>query len=368
MCFPSQRGSHHRSISALLLAFLAGCGDMHHAALDAPHRVDAVLDSSAVDAAPDSSRVAAPVTPVAPTASMAMYQGTQRLFTTQLGTTCPGRVAASMGGTGFCFLASDDTVRCAGVIGSVDYGMQLASIGQTGVEQIMVMFLDQGMCVTRTDHTVQCMGTNTNAFGSGNISTTFSQWTSHTDVAAIATGTWDQICGIDSSGQVFCGGISNPNFGYPPVNVGSAGQTSVWVDTFGEAHLSDPNVLRPAESRTDCQVSAGLECLMGGPFGPVDGTLVMGTELGGNPSNSEACWLTSNGTVTCSFGPRFAPGRVLFFAADSYSDSLCAIYNDGSVWCIGSNDDGKLGTGNTNTLTTETMVAPPGSARVACDL
>jgi hypothetical protein len=336
---------------------VAACGDVKNPQKPA----DAGPDT------PQDAAIPAPVAPAAPTAAMPMYQGTQRAFKTQLGTTCKGRVAASMAGSGFCFLASDDNVKCAGVIGGVNFGMTFGSVGQTGAEQIMVMFLDNGMCVTRIDHTVLCMGTNSNAFGAGGTSATFSRWTAHTDIAAITTGTWDQICGITMGGQVFCGGIGNPNFGNPPVNVGAPAQTSVWVDGSGSAHLSDPNVLRPAESRTECQISAGLVCSMGGPFGPTNGTLVMGTSLGANPQNPGACWLTSDGTVTCSFGPRFAPNKVLFLAADFYSDSLCAIYNDGSVWCLGSNGKGKLGTGNTNTLTTETMVAPPGSARVACD-
>lgn len=48
----------------------------------------------------------------------------------------------------------------------------------------------------------------------------------------------------------------------------------------------------------------------------------------------------NGGTVGCSTGPRFAPSN-----------------NDGSIWCIGSNDNGQLGTGNTEPLATETMVA-----------
>jgi hypothetical protein len=245
--------------------------------------------------------------------------------------------------------------------------MSLASVGQTGAEQIMVMFLDNGMCITRVDHTVLCMGTNTNAFGTGGTSPMFTRFTAHADIAAIASGTWDQICGITMAGQVFCGGIGNPNFGNPPIDVGAAGQSSMWVDTFGSAHLSDTSVLRPGESRTECQVkSTGLNCA-GSQFGPTNGSIVNGTSVGGDPMNAPVCWLDDAGTVSCTTGPRFEPGKVVFLAADFYSDSLCAIYNDGSVWCIGSNADGKLGTGNNATLSVETMVAPPGSARVACD-
>ena len=308
----------------------------------------------------------AAISPVAPSAAHPMYQGGQQLFKTHSGATCTGRVAASMSNGGFCYLAANDDVRCAGVVGETDYGMAFQSTGQRSATQIMLMFgIDNGMCVSKTDHTVQCMGSNTNAFGASGISPTFTQWTDHSDVAAIATGTWDQICGITLAGQVFCSGI---DVGYPAHDIGEPGQTSLWVDTSGAVRPSDPEVLRPGQSRTECQVKAhGLFC-EGEALGPTDGTVVMGTNVSGGFRFDNACWLTEDATVTCTFGPRFAPGRVLYLAADLYTDSMCAIYKDGSVWCMGSNANGKLGTGDDTSLDVETMVAPPGSARAACDL
>jgi hypothetical protein len=342
------------AIAALFV--MIGCGSV---------KSPATVDAPVTD--PDApATIPTPATSIAPTVGTPMYQGSQTHFKTQLGTTCTGRVAASMAGTGFCYLAADDNVKCAGVIGGVNFGMSLGSTGQTGASQIMVMFLDNGMCITRTDHTTLCMGTNTNAFGAGGTSTTFTRWTAHADIADIGSGTWDQICGITLAGQVFCGGTAPLT--NPPANIGPPGQTSVWVDTFGMARLSDTAVLRPAEGRTECQVKAnGLVCAGLGTVGPTNGTIVMGSQVGGGGMSNDACYLTSDGTVTCTFGPRFEVGKVLFLAESFYTDSLCAIYNDGAVWCIGSNSNGKLGTGNNATLTVETMVAPPGSAHVACD-
>ena len=109
----------------------------------------------------------------------------------------------------------------------------------------------------------------------------------------------------------------------------------------------------------------GLVC-GGTSFGPTNGTVVSGLQMFAGMSNV-TCWLDSAGTVGCTTGPRFEAGKVLFLAASAYSDSLCAIYNAGSIWCIGSNANGKLGTGNTAPLSTEPMIAPPGTARVRCD-
>lgn len=130
-------------------------------------------------------------------------------------------------------------------------------------------------------------------------------------------------------------------------------------------------MVRPAEGTPLCEVHFdGLFCALpwasaAGVIGP---RIVMGTATGGgDPAVPRVCWLTEDATMTCNYGPRFAPGQVLWFTASDSSDSMCAIYSDGSVWCIGSNDDGKLGTGDTRPLEIETRVAPPGSARVACD-
>jgi hypothetical protein len=339
---------------AMASALVGGCGGSNDTQVDAPPG-----DGARDDGMPSGT----PVSAAAPTAQTPMYQGSQREFRTQGGGTCKGRAAASMGVAGFCYLAADDNVKCAGIVGATNYGLTPSNTGQTGAEQIMVFFLDNGMCVTKTDHTVQCMGTNTNAFGN-TISTTFGRWTGRNDIAAITTGTWSNICGITLTGQVYCGGM--PSYGNPPVAVGTPGQTSLWVDTGDGPHLSDPDVLRPGESRTECTVRAnGLVC-GGTPYGPSNGTVVSGSRSSGTAGDIY-CWLDSAGSVGCTTGPRFAAGKVVYLAASYFSDSQCAIYNDGSIWCIGSNPNGKFGTGNTAPLATETMVAPPGSARVRCD-
>ena len=303
--------------------------------------------------------------PIAPSAGKRMYQGTQRQLKTVSGGVCNARVAASISGSGFCFLAADDNVKCAGTVGGVVHGMAFKPVGQSGVEQILVMPLDNGMCVTRTDHTALCMGTNTTALGAANAA--FTRWTARTDLAALASGTWEQLCGITLAGQVVCGGGVSPMvYGNPPINLGTAGQTGLWVDLTGTAQLSDAAVLRPSEGRAECQITAtGMKC-GASSYGPQNGTVVAGTLVKG-ATTPLPCWLTDNGSVSCSDGPRFAPNKVLLLAASTSTDSMCAIYSDGSVWCLGSNTAGKLGTGTTTALATATMVAPAGSAMARCE-
>lgn len=157
--------------AAWLVAYglAAGCGSVSPSPIT-PDAAAPPGDAAATDALGPPP---VPVTPVAPTVEHPMYQGSQTLFKTQLGTTCTGRVAASMGNVGFCYLAASDDVKCAGRVGGIDYGMTHASIGQTSATQIMIMFQDNGMCVVKTDHTVLCMGTNTNAFGMTGTSASF---------------------------------------------------------------------------------------------------------------------------------------------------------------------------------------------------
>jgi hypothetical protein len=314
-----------------------------------------------------------PIAPIAPTMQVPMYQGSQTRFKVAGSyATCTGRVAASMSLSGFCYLAADDRVMCAGTVGGRPHRDEFTAVDIPGAARIIqiVTLGDTGVCVTKTDHTVECMGSNAEAFGAAGVSDTFTRWTAHDDFAAITTADGKQLCGITLGGQVLCGG---KGFGNPPRNVSPPGQTSVWIDpNTGEARLSDPDVLRPGIAVTLCNVeAAGLACSTDSQeVGPSDGSMVMGTKIndygrsGGDLAPN--CWLTDRAEVFCDGAPRFTSGKVLLLAANYYEDSLCAIYSDGSVWCMGDNLNGELG-GPPPRLDVETMVAPPNSAHVECD-
>jgi hypothetical protein len=312
------------------------------------------------------------LTPSAPAAGAFMWQSLQTHFQ-RGGAACTGRTVAAMGDQAFCYLAADNQLKCAGRVYSRTFGSNFVPIGQSSVDQVLLSStsnseIGNAMCVHKLDGTAWCMGAPlpSGQFGVGNTNPQpdFVRWGAYTDLMAIATGTWDQLCALRQSGEAVCAGFS---FGLTPTRVGTAtGPGSLWVDTSGSPHIDDPSVFRAANARTECTVqSAGLSCgrdLFGSPGAVVDGT---------SGSRGSTCWLSSSGTVQCRLRrgdvrERFHSGRVLLLAANYYTDSLCAIYNDGSVWCVGDNWQGKLGTGTADSLLVETMVQPPGSALINC--
>ena len=114
--------------------------------------------------------------------------------------------------------------------------------------------------------------------------------------------------------------------------------------------------------------------LLGLPGDVVDGTAGM------TPMTERACWLDNAGDAFCASVPAFGPDpmpvptvaqvftkkNVLALAGNFYSDSLCAVYEDGSIACTGSNQQGQLGVGNTDYLLVEAEVQPAGSVDTTC--
>jgi hypothetical protein len=226
---------------------------------------------------------------------------------------------------------------------------------------------------------------NAGQFGGGftGPSSSFVQWGGRSDITAVGTGTWDQMCASTTSHEVLCSGNG---FDVNPVTSGSVG-TGFMVTAFGTVRIDDPAVWRPGESRTECYVGPlGLMC--GGGFDPPIGTpatVVAGGNTQGLPDDPQAgfcfprpaCWLESNGRVTCSscdsqqpgqqtMRSYFTPGSVVSLGLSSNGDNLCAVYGDGSLWCLGSNASGMLGTGDFSPRTTPVQVQPPGSIQIGC--
>lgn len=181
---------------------------------------------------------------------------------------------------------------------------------------------------------------------------------------------------MDRAGQVYCSGYGLGDS--PLLRDGGKAHTLFWQATTGTLIYDDPSVFRVSAGRTECQVtSSGLLCgrsSFGAAGSVVDGSRVVGA-AGAGPE-SDVCWLTQDGKVSCWRTDRlggpgrmeaaFRGGTVLARAANQYTDSMCAVYNDGSLHCVGSNTQGKLGTGDALPLATETMVQPPGTVRIDC--
>ncbi|MFO0588213.1 MAG: hypothetical protein U0441_11765 [Polyangiaceae bacterium] len=168
----------------------------------------------------------------------------------------------------------------------------------------------------KTGTTAACMGGNNDQgeFAAGDKlgHPDFVPWSDVSDVVALATGTWDQICAQTMGGKVSCAGYS---FGTTPTLV-DASATAVWIDTFGMAKTDDTAVFRAANGRTDCRVKElGLVCdvgIMGNPGAVVDGTYTMDYSYPGMPSGqSRYCWLESNGVASCHYYTGTSPGSPL---------------------------------------------------------
>ena len=318
----------------------------------------------------------AELTPMAPPAGKFGWQSLYTAFKDRRGTPCTGAVTVAIGDQVTCYVAADDSLRCAGVVGSKNFGNQFVDTGQTGVDQILIsptFYSEIGnqLCIHKTDGTVLCVG-----YGNVINADDFTQWGSMNNLVAIGTGTFSQLCGIDTAGQIYCSGIGISSI--PSIQDGGRTHTWFWMDGYGKINTDDAVVLRASANRTVCQVTAnGLTC--GDATYVAPGSVVDAMELESATffPAEHICWLSSDGKVACYKKPRrgepipsmqqfFTSGSVLALASDYYTSSLCAVYSDGSLACRGHNAQGQLGTGDNNPLADEKIVQPPGSVRINC--
>ena len=363
------------------------------------------------------------ILPVAPSASKFMFQGSQTAFVHGAGgAACTGRVALSVGDSAVCFVRGDDQLVCSGNLGPVGSGGAWFSHGaftplstlETNVDQLLVspaggLSLMSSLCFHRTDGTAWCVGDLPGGIApvSGAIPW---QWGASTTLVGLATGSysppWDPVCALDAAGKVQCAGTSYG--GGAPVPVATiSGATSLWVDQGGAVKTDAGTNFRSSASRSACQLQANaISCnfyytFRGGTpqFIPAKPPLAVGeashvvdvvaiqTSSGVAPrtcGGQDACWLDDNGTVNCvkyvfnlntstcspTPYPRFAAlssgARPITLAGSPGTTTLCAAYNDGSLWCVGDDTASKLGNSSTVALTAETLVAGTGAVRTIC--
>jgi hypothetical protein len=356
---------------------------------DAADDVTAVVEAGS-DAGP-------PLMPVAPSASHFGWQTLQTDFV-RGAAPCTGRVTLAVSDHAVCYENASDQLACAGFTYTTNYGSTFVLAGQSGVDQVMLSVTantptGNAACAHTTGNQVLCFGdyNSWGQFGNGNnaLSATWVRWGGSAKFTRIATGTWDQMCAVDPAGAVFCSGVSfgmsmmlgqafgsSPEAQFPELTA-----TSLWVDTSGTAQANDPATFRAADGRTEGTITAnGLEtggATFGGP-----GTVVSGGPV--NPPDEApmgtcACWGDSSGAAWCGSVPNDssidagAPlrvfseaGSILYVATNYYTSDVCGVGSDGSLWCIGSNLNGELGSGNENPVIVPTRVQPAGSVMIGC--
>jgi len=359
---------------AVALAALAACSP-NTAVPDGGRHIDAPpgpVDARA-DAIPDTD-LPPGLLPDPPDPGTFMWPSLQEHFHRD-GMPCTGQVTLAVGDQVVCYVGSDDDVHCAGAVYTHAWGPMFTPIGQTGVDQIVISptvgtATGNSMCVHERAGTVWCMGDgNSNGtFGDGTTSpsATFVQFGSSSSLAKMGSN-MDVRCVLDTGGTIDCAGyglLSTPSPQTGP------GHHSFWTRIDGQLIVDDPMVFRQAN---------GSRCVIQ-PVGATCGELVQTANGVGPPGavvdafvshGTRACWLEANGTGHCTdFDTTWqvfasAPPLVAL-AGNYYTDSRCAVGNDGSLWCIGTNMHGELGTGTTSPVLVETRVAPPGSVKLTC--
>lgn len=295
------------------------------------------------------------------------------------GSPCHTAITVALGDRVLCYAGADDRLYCAGGVYDIDFGPRFVDVGVDGPLQVIVSptsnsDIGNWMCAVLRDGTAPCVGVsdwgqlgNRNQGAVGELTA----WDGRTDVVRFATGTSDQNCVLTSSGETWCAGAY---LSLTPVLEESG--SAVWVDVYGAPHVDDPTVFRASAGRTECVVGRnGLTCQ--GRARATSGRVVDGGIFAraedDETEGDRACWLDDSGRVACfdvEGGPEvasFTGGPVLAIALNYYNEARCAVYADGSLWCIGPNRYGELGTGDTSPVLVETEVAPPGSVRVACE-
>jgi len=376
-----------RGVMVAVMAVACSPNDKAPARPDAHRASDASHDSpAAADALPDSMIDAhmfgSDLVPLAPTTFA--WQSLQEQFR-HGATTCTGQVTVAVGDRAVCYVGSDDDLHCAGAIYTHDYGSTFTALGQTGVDQILIGLTinsatGNSICVHKRAGSIWCMGDGNSLgqFGIGNKSptATFAQFGSAATTYTRFGGDWNTHCALDAQGHVWCAGNSVQSS--TPVALAGSGHVSFWVDEQGTVNLDSTSVLR-ASNWSPCTVQAdGLHCnaasaqaLSGSAGQVVDGGV---NQPPGGMAMGDAlvCWLDPAGAAHCGASGIqevvfAAAPPILALATNFYTDARCAVGNDGSLWCIGSNTHGELGTGNTSPVTTETRVAPPGTVKVTCN-
>jgi cytochrome c peroxidase len=315
-----------------------------------------------------------PAWPAPATPQLFQWQGSQVDFLDRNGQPCKGSIALATSDHATCYADAMGTLVCAGSIYTNNFGpvftQVMPVVGQ--VKQILLSSTvgtpeANAACVLASDGSFSCMGDDSRV--GLPASPIFMPFSVGIPIRHLATGTWDQLCGVQDDGAVFC----STSTIWPPRGAGTA-MHSFWVSPSGQFYFDNPDVYRASNGRTDALVTiAGLATTFssfGTPGKVVDGYI--------DTMTTRACWLESSGHVICRDlmgamppGPPSPAydlfgGGVLAMAADGYSNNICAAKRDGSLWCMGSNARGQLGTGRIGPQPAPAPIPLPSPLPVYC--
>lgn len=312
--------------------------------------------------------------PSAPSAEKFMWQGVQTDFHKGSGEPWKGKIVLSVGDQAVCYMAADKQLKCAGRVYQQNWGSAFVGTGIFDPDQVYISetsnYIDgNGMCVL-VGGILKCMGRNNywGNYGVGHTNpvSTLTQWGSQIGITHFDYD-YGRLCAIKGVNQIYCAGIGSGST--PALHPVSA--NGLYLDSYSpNPHTDTGTVWR---NQNFCSVTdGGLRCDLDEPyeFG-TPGEVVDGGIFGGRG----LCWLTTDGEVLCAddYGcttKHFTERPVLAIAGNYWAlDPMCAVYNDGSLSCIGSNQSGMFGTGNQDPLAEETVVQPPGSVYLGtgCD-
>lgn len=362
--------------------------------------------------------------PVAPTSTAAAAQGAQDVLETRDSDDlhCSNaNVVLTMQAEATCYAGTGGELRCAGQIGETNFGQTFTPAGIDGVVQQVTSGANThdaagrplgGMCVLREDGTAWCYGRYIDA---GQFRTAdgsqpgreWKQWGTRSDIVELSSSALNNVCARYADGTADCVGLVGGASHREPLDLG-ADIESMWIDGNSIVHVNDPEVFRGGNQISMCVVTTlgmackpgpnmlegylfqngGVETPRGWLYSPAEHE---GAVVDGNQASEESvCWLTSAGEAWCLEGweplddelsgepvdPEAPPALRQYFAdvgaialgvsVYAWGRERCVVGNDGSVWCIGQNVFGHLGTGDAEPLVEAVQVQPPGSARIQC--
>jgi len=294
----------------------------------------------------ETAPLAALVKGDAPTGTVTFKEGGKTLGKAKLGTSFGTQTTIAAGGWHTCAVRDDGAVVCWGKNASGELGRGASFSSAARVEVVglssgvvSVVTGNEFACALTDAGGVQCWGNNDDGqLGNGtkdNRDTPVKVKGLQSGVAAIGTATsgGDHACAVTTSGAAKCWGDNGS---------GALGNGDFYTDESTPVQVkgltSGVVAIATGMSHTCALTAAGaMKCWGANSFG----------QLGNGPWDGSTAYLTPTQVKGLTSG-------VVAIATGSMH--TCALTKVGAVQCWGENDDGELGTGDTNERSVPTQV------------